>query len=228
MSPISSLTVGVGQSAPGERKQGQHSIGEDPCWWQLFCLCFALLPVPVDLTVRTSRSLPIIKDFTSNLRHHKGKSFMIATFSLVLLLAFHALKIATHPGSGAIIKDLCSRVLYDCDALGTALTRGPPPRHKGSKIWHPLLLVVAPEVQQHQRRAADPPAEAADKAAALPRVAPLQPQPQQTPPAPPPMASAKTFSKARSIPTMLLIFARPQLMRWTRQRRRTTGEGRRK
>ena len=121
-----------------------------------------------------------LKDFTSNLRHHKGKSFVVATYrySLVLLLAFHALKIATNPGSGAIIKDLCSRVLYDCDALGTALTRGPPPRHKGSKMWHALLLVVAPEVQQqHQRRAADPPAEAAGKAAALPRVAPLQPQP---------------------------------------------------
>ena len=73
-----------------------------------------------------------LKDFTSNLRHHKGKSFVVATYrySLVLLLAFHALKIATNPGSGAIIKDLCSRVLCDCDALGTALTRGPPPRHK--------------------------------------------------------------------------------------------------
>ena len=54
---------------------------------------------------------------------------MFATYSLVLLLAFHALKIATHPGSGAIIKDFCSRTLYDCDAPGTALTRGPP-RHK--------------------------------------------------------------------------------------------------
>ena len=46
---------------------------------------------------------------------------MIATYRLVLLLAFHALKIATYQGSGAIIKDFCSRVLYDCDALGTAL-----------------------------------------------------------------------------------------------------------
>ena len=46
---------------------------------------------------------------------------MIATYRLVLLLAFHALKIATFQGSGAIIKDFCSRVLYDCDALGTAL-----------------------------------------------------------------------------------------------------------
>ena len=53
----------------------------------------------------TNWSLPFIKDFTSNVRHHKGKSFMIATYLVVLLLAFHALKIATYPGSGAIIKD---------------------------------------------------------------------------------------------------------------------------
>ena len=54
---------------------------------------------------------------------------MIATYSLVLLLALHALKIATHPGSGAIIKDLCSRVLYDCDAFGTAGNMAPMASH---------------------------------------------------------------------------------------------------
>ena len=45
---------------------------------------------------------------------------MIATCSLVLLLALHGLKIATHSGSGAFIKDFCSRILYDCDAVGTS------------------------------------------------------------------------------------------------------------
>ena len=46
---------------------------------------------------------------------------MIATYSLVLLLALHALKIATNLGSGAIINRFCSRSVYDCAEVGTAL-----------------------------------------------------------------------------------------------------------
>ena len=44
----------------------------------------------------TSRSLPFINRFTSNVRHHKPFLFIFATYPVVLLLALHVLKIATN------------------------------------------------------------------------------------------------------------------------------------